>query len=127
MWADQRGQRARGEGLNASDEGELRGFSEGCRPGRSPHDALDAVTRGSWRYHLWMSSLTVLMLLGAYAYSIQLERGLIVTGGSDFHGPGHHRAAKLGRVGPPRDQFEKLVERIGAVQATVQTDQAPAE
>ena len=55
------------------------------------------------------------------------RRGLIVTGGSDFHGPGHHRAAKLGRVGPPRDQFEKLVERIGAVQATVQTDQAPAE
>lgn len=46
-------------------------------------DALDAVTRGSWRYHLWMSGLTALMLLGAYAYSIQLARGLAVTGMSD--------------------------------------------
>jgi retron-type reverse transcriptase len=39
-------QRATGEGLNAIYEGELRGFSYGFRPGRSPHDALDAVTVG---------------------------------------------------------------------------------
>lgn len=47
-------------------------------------DALDAATRGSWRYHLWMASLTALMLFAAYAYSIQLEKGLIVTGMNDY-------------------------------------------
>lgn len=47
-------------------------------------DAVDAVTRGSWRYHLWMSSLTALMLVGAYAYTIQLGRGLVVTGMNDY-------------------------------------------
>jgi RNA-directed DNA polymerase len=39
-------QRATGEVLNAIYEGEFRGFSSGLRPGRSPHDALDAVTVG---------------------------------------------------------------------------------
>jgi len=39
-------QRATVEGLNAIYEEECRGFSYGCRPGRSPHDALEAVTVG---------------------------------------------------------------------------------
>jgi group II intron reverse transcriptase/maturase len=39
-------QRATVEGLHAIDEGECRGFSCGCRPGRSPHEALEAVTVG---------------------------------------------------------------------------------
>jgi RNA-directed DNA polymerase len=39
-------QRATVEVLNAIDEQDFRGFSYGCRPGRSPHDALDAVTGG---------------------------------------------------------------------------------
>jgi group II intron reverse transcriptase/maturase len=39
-------QRARVEGLHAIYEGECRGFSYGFRPGRSPHDALAAVTVG---------------------------------------------------------------------------------
>jgi RNA-directed DNA polymerase len=39
-------QRAPVEVLTASDEGECRGCSSGCRPGRSPHEALDAVTGG---------------------------------------------------------------------------------
>jgi RNA-directed DNA polymerase len=39
-------QRATGEVLNAIYEGEFRGFASGFRPGRSPHDALDAVTVG---------------------------------------------------------------------------------
>ena len=34
------------EVLNAIYEGEFRGFSYGFRPGRSPHNALDAVTVG---------------------------------------------------------------------------------
>ncbi len=39
-------QRATVEVLNAIYEGEFRGFSYGFRPGRGPHDALDAVTVG---------------------------------------------------------------------------------
>jgi len=39
-------QRATVEVLNALDAGEWRGFSSGCRPGRRPPDALEAVTVG---------------------------------------------------------------------------------
>lgn len=46
-------------------------------------DGFDAVTRGSRKYHIWMGSLTFLMLLGAYAYSVQLDQGLSVTGMND--------------------------------------------
>lgn len=45
--------------------------------------ALDSATSGGWRYHLWMGSLTLVMLLGGYAYSVQLRQGLGVTGMSD--------------------------------------------
>jgi RNA-directed DNA polymerase len=44
---DQIGQRATAEVLSAIDEGDFVGFASGCRPGRSPHDALEAVTVGS--------------------------------------------------------------------------------
>lgn len=43
-------------------------------------DGLDSVTRGTRPYHIWMGTLTFLMLLGAYSYSIQLQEGLVVTG-----------------------------------------------
>jgi len=46
-------------------------------------DALDAVTKGGIRYHIWMATLTMIMIIGAYAYSIQLEYGLQVTGMND--------------------------------------------
>ena len=46
-------------------------------------DALGAVTKGGIRYHIWMATLTLIMLVGAYAYSIQLEYGLQVTGMND--------------------------------------------
>ena len=46
-------------------------------------DALDAVTKGGIRYHIWMATLTMIMLIGAYAYSIQLEYGMQVTGMND--------------------------------------------
>jgi Ni/Fe-hydrogenase subunit HybB-like protein len=45
--------------------------------------ALDSATSGGRRYHLWMGSLTLVMLIGAYAYAIQLRDGLIVTGMND--------------------------------------------
>jgi Ni/Fe-hydrogenase subunit HybB-like protein len=45
--------------------------------------ALDSATSGGRRYHIWMGSLTLIMLVGAYAYSIQLRDGLIVTGMND--------------------------------------------
>ena len=45
--------------------------------------SLDSATNGGRRYHVWMGSLTLVMLLGAYAYSVQLRDGLGVTGMSD--------------------------------------------
>ena len=45
--------------------------------------ALHSATTGDRRYHLWMGTLTLLMLVGAYAYSLQLREGLGVTGMSD--------------------------------------------
>jgi Ni/Fe-hydrogenase subunit HybB-like protein len=45
--------------------------------------ALDSATHGGRRYHVWMGSLTLIMLFGAYAYSIQLRDGLVVTGMND--------------------------------------------
>ncbi|MBQ36562.1 MAG: polysulfide reductase NrfD [Candidatus Latescibacteria bacterium] len=45
--------------------------------------ALSAATTGGPRYHVWMGTLTFFILLGAYAYSVQVRDGLIVTGMSD--------------------------------------------
>ena len=45
--------------------------------------ALRSATSGGRRYHVWMGSLTLIMLVGAYAYSRQLRYGLGVTGMSD--------------------------------------------
>ena len=45
--------------------------------------AARSATSGGWQYHLWMGSLTAVMLLGGYAYSVQLRQGLGVTGMSD--------------------------------------------
>ena len=45
--------------------------------------ALRSATTGGRRYHVWMGSLTLIMLAGAYAYSLQLRYGLGVTGMSD--------------------------------------------
>jgi Ni/Fe-hydrogenase subunit HybB-like protein len=38
---------------------------------------------GDWRYHLWMTGLTVVALGGLYAYCQQLVHGLIATGMTD--------------------------------------------
>lgn len=38
---------------------------------------------GDWRYHLWMSILTVVALLGLYAWCQQLVHGLVTTGMTD--------------------------------------------
>ena len=45
--------------------------------------ALDSATSGGRAYHVWMGTLTLVMLVGGYAYSIQLREGLIVTGMTD--------------------------------------------
>ncbi len=46
-------------------------------------DGLSSVTHGRLAYHLWMAALTFVMLFGVYAYSVQLNEGLVVTGMSD--------------------------------------------
>ncbi|HET9385796.1 MAG TPA: NrfD/PsrC family molybdoenzyme membrane anchor subunit [Gemmatimonadales bacterium] len=45
--------------------------------------ALSSATSGGRRYHVWMGCLTLIILVGAYAYSVQLRYGLGVTGMSD--------------------------------------------
>lgn len=47
-------------------------------------DAFISATQGGKTYHLWMGTLTFLMLLGAYAYSVQLREGLAATGMNDY-------------------------------------------
>lgn len=47
-------------------------------------DTLSSVTSGSAGYHSWMAALTFVMILGAWAYLIQLREGLAVTGMSDY-------------------------------------------
>ncbi|WP_338391117.1 sulfate reduction electron transfer complex DsrMKJOP subunit DsrP [Fulvitalea axinellae] len=46
-------------------------------------DGLDTVTHGSRKYHIWMAFLTMVMLIGMYCYSFQIEHGLSVTGMTD--------------------------------------------
>ena len=38
---------------------------------------------GDWRYHLWMTFLTVITLVGVNAYCQQLVHGLVTTGMTD--------------------------------------------
>ncbi len=38
---------------------------------------------GDWRYHLWMTILTLVALAGVYAYCQQLVHGLVTTGMTD--------------------------------------------
>jgi Ni/Fe-hydrogenase subunit HybB-like protein len=45
--------------------------------------ALDSATSGGRRYHVWMGSLTLVILVGAYAYWVQLREGLAATGMTD--------------------------------------------
>ena len=46
-------------------------------------DGLNVATKGNAKYHLWMGTLTLLMLIATYAYSVQIKEGLIVTGMND--------------------------------------------
>lgn len=46
-------------------------------------DVLREVTTGGRAYHTWMALLTLLMCVGAWAYSVQLTEGLAVTGMHD--------------------------------------------
>lgn len=46
-------------------------------------DGLRSVTTGGTAYHVWMASLTLVMILGTWAYQIQIRNGLVVTGMSD--------------------------------------------
>ena len=46
-------------------------------------DVLREATTGGRAYHVWMATLTFLMCVGAWAYSVQLSQGLAVTGMHD--------------------------------------------
>ncbi|MBM3724034.1 MAG: polysulfide reductase [Acidobacteria bacterium] len=44
---------------------------------------IGEATRGGPAYHLWMALLTLLMCVGLFAYCVQLDQGLAVTGMRD--------------------------------------------
>ena len=46
-------------------------------------DALKEATSGNWTYHLWMAALSIVMLTGGWAWTVQLREGLVVTGMTD--------------------------------------------
>ena len=46
-------------------------------------DSIIHMTYGRPSYHIWMAFLTILMLVGMFCYSLQLEHGLSVTGMND--------------------------------------------
>ena len=48
----------------------------------------------------------------AHYRKLSAQHELAVSGGSDFHGDDHHRAASLGSVGLPRDAFMLLLQRL---------------
>ncbi|UTW63923.1 polysulfide reductase NrfD [bacterium SCSIO 12741] len=50
---------------------------------RFVRDCLDSVIHGNRAYHLWMALLTFLVLMGMYAYTVQLDEGLQATGMND--------------------------------------------
>ena len=45
--------------------------------------ALQEITKGNWKYFAWLSFLSLLVIAGIAAYSVQFERGLIITGMRD--------------------------------------------
>jgi len=46
-------------------------------------DAVFVATSGSRRYHWWMGGLTLFIIIGLYAWTVQLREGLHVTGMTD--------------------------------------------
>ncbi|GMV20356.1 MAG: sulfate reduction electron transfer complex DsrMKJOP subunit DsrP [Vicinamibacterales bacterium] len=46
-------------------------------------DGVREATTGGPLYHLWMAGLTLLMCVGAWAYTVQLDQGLSATGMHD--------------------------------------------
>ena len=67
-------QRAVVEVLNAVYEADFRGFSYGFRPGRRPHDALDALAAGIYRRRVnWVLDADIRDFFG------QLDRGWLRT------------------------------------------------
>src|SRR5260221_14620289 len=80
-------QRAVVEALNAVYEADFRGFSYGFRPGRKPHDALDALAAGRSRKKVnWVLDVDIRDFFG------QLDR--------DWLGPVLPHRGPEGR-GPP--------------------------
>ena len=81
-------QRAVAGVLNAIYEVDFRGFSDGFRPGRKPHDALDALATGMYRKKVnWVLDADIRDFFG------QLDRG---TGWAGFSGTGSRTKGSCG-------------------------------
>jgi predicted metal-dependent phosphoesterase TrpH len=94
--------------------GEAGGLAAIAHPGKANTDHLipvmvDAGMAAIEVFHSDHSAADVMRYQAAAAHF-----GLLVTGGSDYHGPGTGRAASLGRVGISEEAFAALADRARA-------------
>ena len=70
-------------------------------------DSIIHMTYGRPSYHIWMAFLTILMLVGMFCYSLQLEHGLSVTGMNDrvSWGLGDSEGLDVSSVQHPNRQY----------------------
>lgn len=89
------------------------GVASIAHPGKSRRDHLIApmIDAGLDAIEVYHSDHTVADVV---RYQIMADAlGVVVTGGSDYHGPGSGRTEGFGRVGLPPAAFERLLARAG--------------
>ena len=89
------------------------GLSSLAHPGKLRRDDLIApmIAAGLDALEVYHSDHTVADVV---RYQVMADRhGLLVTGGSDYHGSGSGRTVGLGAVGLPPAAFERLMHRAG--------------
>ena len=59
----------------------------------------------------------------AHYTKLATQHDLAASGGSDYHGPDHHRAKFLGKVGLPREEFMPLLQRLLVSHSVVHGEQ----
>jgi predicted metal-dependent phosphoesterase TrpH len=89
-----------------------------AHPGVTERDAIipSLVEAGLDAIEVWHSDHDAVTTHRYRSLASQLR--LLVTGGSDFHGPDAGRVCRLGEVGLPEVEFARLTERIATCPAS---------
>lgn len=93
------------------------GIASVAHPGKIGDDAVvdDLVARGLPAIEVYHPDHDA-AAVGRY-HALAESRGLLITGGSDYHGTGSGRTSGLGRVGLPRPLFEQLAARAAGTRS----------